>query len=193
MPIQEQKVSSNTKIFALSRLLGWFKFPLLFTLAILVWCCGGSSVLQEKMDNHHCLILCLIKVCLLFCGWISARRITKSSSSSKEVKYSYTVPSNTIIFYFTLLFLLLESTTSKIRLTHRSSRRDLLGFITIVDASQFEEPATSYSSLNPDLESNSVINGKAKTDAVLCFYIQCKSFIKIENMATYYYYFISYN
>ena len=171
-----QEVSSDTKIFTLSRwLLGWLKFPLLFTLAILVWCCGGSSVLEEKMVNHHCLILCLIKVCLLFCGWISARRITKSSSCSKEVKHSYKVPSNTIIFYFTLLFLLLESTTSKIRLTHRSSSRDLLGFITMADASQFEEPATtSYSSLNPGLESNSVINGKHTNDTSFRVYIQCK-------------------
>ena len=152
--MKEQEVSSDVKIFTSPKLVFRFIFPLLFVLAILV-CCGTVLLWLDEKMLYYCLCICLGKVFWLsFCGGFSTR-ITKA------VKSCYSVPSTsyTLLVYFTLFIILLESTTSKMSRSSTYPRR-LINIIT-VDAFQIEEAAnTSYVTLSSSPEHNSVIPGK---------------------------------
>lgn len=161
--MKEKQVSSGLKIFTFPKFVFSPTFPPLFGLTNISMCFGAVLLCLEEKMLYYCLCICLFKVFWSsFCGGFSTK-ITKS------VNCCYTFPSTIykLLVYFTLFIILLESTTSKMSRSSTYPRR-FINIIT-VDAFQHEEAInTSYVSLTPIPEDNTVISGKKLVNLNAC-------------------------
>ena len=113
--MKEKEFSGGLKIFTLPKF-GWSViFPLLFVLTIFLWLGAILFCFKAKM-LCYCLCICLLIPCWFFSfrrrGRMSTARITKSVNSCYPFQSTTTTKYNKRLVYFTLLFILLECTTS---------------------------------------------------------------------------------
>ena len=153
---EQEQVSSDVRIFTLPNLVFRLIFPLLFVLAILIWCGILLQCLDDKMVySLLCICLCNVFSLSALCGGFSI-------GITKAIKCCYSVRSTSYkpLVYFILLIILLESTTSKMSRSSSTYSRRLINNM-MVDAFQLEGSINNSNvSLHIKEETSNVIPGK---------------------------------